>query len=133
MRVPALQVIVGVNKYAQGDDNGGAPRELDVRRIDNTMVLQRQQERLAVGGWWGTGRLQGWERRAGWLRQDESRHRTSVELCLHGAVPPACRPTCPPHSLPASRACGQRATRRRCRRRWRRWRRRRTAATGSTT
>lgn len=41
------QVIVGVNKYAQGDDNGGAPRELDVRRIDNTMVLQRQQERLA--------------------------------------------------------------------------------------
>lgn len=48
MRPPAsLQAIVGVNKYAQHGE-GEAPREEEIRRIDNTAVLRRQRERLGV-------------------------------------------------------------------------------------
>lgn len=47
-KVPPPQVIVGVNKYANGDDSGAVPQEVDVRKIDNSAVLVTQKERLAV-------------------------------------------------------------------------------------
>ena len=56
-RWPALQFIVGVNKYAQNEEEGGSgggdgsqAHELDVRKIDNTAVLRTQKERLQVRG-----------------------------------------------------------------------------------
>jgi len=39
---------VGVNKYAQHDADSDVPRDVDVRKIDNTAVLQKQKERLKV-------------------------------------------------------------------------------------
>lgn len=45
---PRLQVIVGVNKYAQHDDPHHVSHDVDVRKIDNSAVLQRQMERLQV-------------------------------------------------------------------------------------
>ena len=55
LRCLALQVIVGVNKYAQHDEEGSSgggdgsqAHELDVRKIDNTAVLRTQKERLQV-------------------------------------------------------------------------------------
>ncbi|KAL4856851.1 Methylmalonyl-CoA mutase [Chlorella vulgaris] len=45
-KVPPPQVIVGVNKYANGYDSGAVPQEVDVRKIDNSAVLVTQKERL---------------------------------------------------------------------------------------
>lgn len=46
----SLQVIVGVNKYAQHDAEGEGPQhDVDARKIDNTAVLHNQKERLKVG------------------------------------------------------------------------------------
>lgn len=39
---------MGVNKYAQHDESHGGGHEVDVRRIDNSTVLQKQVERLQV-------------------------------------------------------------------------------------
>ena len=86
---PALQVIVGVNKYAQheeeGDSGGGdgsQDRELDVRKIDNTAVLRTQKERLQVRGATASGA-------------------PKLCQCYLWAQQPAC--TRPLHLLPASK------------------------------
>lgn len=40
------QVIVGVNKYAVAANDSGVSQELDVRKIDNSVVLAKQKARL---------------------------------------------------------------------------------------